>query len=99
MILPKQKVFDICGVGDADIDIMVAVKDFPDMSLFQDLQDPLCRVALLVEPFALLLQHGDDLIPMLVQHTYLCRQSFISDTLFLICNHIFHYGGSSEEMA
>ena len=68
MILPKHMVFDICGVGDADIAIMVAVKDFPDMSLFQDLQDPLCRGALLVEPFALLLQHGDDLIPMLVQH-------------------------------
>ena len=30
MILPKHRVFDICGVGDADIDIMVAVKDFPD---------------------------------------------------------------------
>ena len=30
MIIPQDREFDICGVGDADIDIMVAVKDFPE---------------------------------------------------------------------
>ena len=30
MNIPSDREFDICGVGDADIDIMVAVKDFPE---------------------------------------------------------------------
>ena len=30
MNIPSNREFDICGVGDADIDIMVAVKDFPE---------------------------------------------------------------------